>query len=104
MLLAGGEPATAVAAVGDPDLRAPLEAAAALRASLVPPPVGVRFEARLGARLAEATRSRRGALHSPARILVMGAISSAAVGVGVTAFAFWRSNRRQARLVQRLGR
>ena len=103
MLLAGDEPAALLAAAGDPDLRRTLRAASALRAALAPPPVSRRFEARLGGRLADASRPGRGALPSPSRLLVVGAISSAAVGVGVTAYAFWRSNRRQA-LVHRLQR
>lgn len=103
-LLGGEDPTTAAAAVRDPELRDTLHAAATLRRALAPPPLSARFEERLGARLAEATRSRRGALQAPTRLLVMGAISSAAVGVGVTVYAFWRSNRRQARLAGRLGR
>jgi hypothetical protein len=101
-LLAGDDPAARLAA-GDPDMRRMLRAAAALHAALAPPPVSRRFEARLGARLADASRPGRGALPSPTRLLVVGAISSAAVGVGVTAYAFWRSTRGQA-LVHRLQR
>jgi hypothetical protein len=69
-------------------------------------PAGHSFEARLAARLAhpggigsmlatvgEATRRE---LKHPSRLLVTGAVSSAAVGVGVTAFAVWRGTRRHA--------
>ena len=66
-----------------------------LRATLVPPPVGTRYEARLGARLA--TQPVRDpvawALRHPGRLIVTGAVGSA-VGVGVTAYAVWRSSRR----------
>ena len=70
-----------------------------LRATLVAPPVGPRFEARLGTRLATAggaspSRDAVGwALRHPGRLIVTGAVGSA-VGVGVTAYAVWRSSRR----------
>jgi hypothetical protein len=66
--------------------------------ALPPIPPGVGFESRLGARLAEAAAGRRafGLLRQRGRMIVTGAaVSSAAVGVGVTAFAVWRSSRRQ---------
>jgi hypothetical protein len=73
---------------------------------LGPLPAGSRFEARLAARLAshgpvvdlvaaigEATRRE---LRHPGRILLTGAVSSAAVGVGVTLLAMRRVARRHA--------
>ncbi|HEY8922378.1 MAG TPA: hypothetical protein VIN32_07105 [Candidatus Limnocylindria bacterium] len=77
-----------------------------LRSALVPLPAGSRFEARLASRLAghgslerfvagigDATRRE---LRHPARILLTGAVSSAAVGVGVTVLAMRRVARRHA--------
>jgi hypothetical protein len=61
--------------------------------------VAPRFEARLGTRLATAgptspSRDAVGwALRHPGRLIVTGAVGSA-VGVGVTAYAVWRSSRR----------
>ena len=93
------EPDAARAAVGPPI--APLVVLAArVRAALPAPPVAPRFEARLGARLAAsatATAPRpplAWALGSPGRRIVTGAVGSAAVGVGITAFAVWRHGRR----------
>jgi anti-sigma-K factor RskA len=84
------------ASVGSPI--APLVALAAeVRDALPPPPVAARFEARLGARLAAmaAPRPPLGwAFRSPGRRIVTGAVGSAAVGVGITAFAVWRHGRR----------
>jgi hypothetical protein len=63
---------------------------------LIPPAVA--FESRVAARLTETASGRRtfGLLRQRGRLLVTGAaVSSAAVGVGVTAFAVWRSSRRQ---------
>jgi hypothetical protein len=89
----------------DGELR-PLAAAARLVAgALVPVPVAPRFEARLGTRLAHepgpvargvraiADISRRELRH-PSRLIAAGAVSSAALGVGVTALAVWRGGRR----------
>jgi hypothetical protein len=77
---------------------APLVALAEeVRAALPAPPVAPRFEARLGARLASATGPRpplAWAFGSPGRRIVTGAVGSAAVGVGITAFAVWRHGRR----------
>lgn len=78
---------------------APLVALAAeVRAAHPSPPVAPRFEARLGARLAAAAAIPRPplawALGSPGRRIVTGAVGSAAVGVGITAFAVWRHGRR----------
>lgn len=83
----------------DPGLRPLVDLAAALRGALLPVPAGSRLEARLAARLATrpalsggmhalGERARR-ELRSPSRLLVAGAVSSAAVGVGVTAYAVW---------------
>jgi hypothetical protein len=97
VLLAGGGPAR------DPALHPLLETAAMVRAALPPIPGGRAFEARLLARLMHGggVASAVGALESfarrelrhPARILAAGAVSSAAVGVTVTAVAVWRSRR-----------
>lgn len=77
---------------------APLVALAAeVRAALPTPPVAPRFEARLGARLASGSAPKpplAWALGSPGRRIVTGAVGSAAVGVGITAFAVWRHGRR----------
>ena len=72
--------------------------AADVRAALPAPPIAPRFEARLGARLAAEASSkpppRAWALRTPGRMIVTGAVGSAAVGVGITAFAVWRHGRR----------
>ncbi len=96
-LVAGATPAVAAAMVGlDPGARVLVDTADRLRHSLVPPVVSTRFEARLGARLAGVAPSRDAvgwALRHPGRLIVTGAVGSA-VGVGVTAFAVWRTSRR----------
>ena len=96
--------AAATGAVDDASRRL-VEVAGDLRSVLVPPPVGPRYEARLGARLA--TQPGRDpvawARSHPGRLIVTGAVGSA-VGVGVTAYAVWRSSRRASgahRLLQR---
>lgn len=106
----GETPAAASAAVHDAGLRPLLEAAHLVRTALTPPPLSLRFEARLGARLAESGILERGLLRGarvighPNRLLVGAAVgSAAAVGVGVTALAVWRSNRR-GHLASRLHR
>ena len=89
-----------------PELAPLLDAASVLRSALAPLPAGNRFEERLASRLAaggpvaqivaslgEATRRE---LHHPGRILITGAISTAAVGVGVTVLAVRRGSRRHA--------
>ena len=71
---------------------------ASLADALPPVPPGAAFESRLAGLLAEAAARRRafGMLRQRGRLLVTGAaVSSAAVGVGFTAFAVWRSSRRQ---------
>jgi hypothetical protein len=97
VLLAGGR------AAQDADLRPLLETATAVRAALPPIPAGRGFEVRLLGRLTQAggVANAVGALEAfarrelrhPARILAAGAVSSAAVGVTVTAVAVWRSRR-----------
>jgi hypothetical protein len=90
----------------DPDLRPLIDLAGTLRTTLLPVPAGSRFEARLAARLATrpplaggarglGERARR-ELRNRGRLLVAGAVSSAAVGVGVTAYAVWRSGLRRS--------
>jgi hypothetical protein len=87
------------------ELRPLVAAARALAAALRPVPVAPRFEARLGTRLAQAggplarrvrafTGLTRRELRHPGRLIAAGAVSSAAVGVGVTALAVWRGGRR----------
>ena len=77
-----------------------------LRHALTPLPAGIRFEARLASRLASPspvaqmiaalTDATRRELRHPGRILITGAVSSAAVGVGVTVLARRRGSRRGA--------
>jgi hypothetical protein len=70
---------------------------------VLPVPVAPRFEARLGARLADAADASpmAWARRHPGRLIVTGAVGSA-VGVGVTAYAVWRSSRRPAGAAHRL--
>jgi hypothetical protein len=100
LLIAGSPPASAAAAAGvDATRRALVDGADRLRRSLPVPSVAPRFEARLGARLAMPAGGRdpvAWARRHPGRLIVTGAVGSAAVGVGVTAFAVWRSTRRTA--------
>ena len=93
----------------DPGVGPLLETAALVRAALPPIPSGQKFEERLGARLAHAGVAgavdaieafARRELRSPGRILAAGAVSSAAVGVTVTAVAVWRSRRHGAAAVR----
>lgn len=95
-VLDGLSPAVAAAAAGiEPSGRPLVLLAAELRTFLAAPPVAPRFEARLGARLAGAVHSRdpvAWAMRHPGTLLVTGVGS--AVGVGVTAYAVWRSTRR----------
>jgi hypothetical protein len=94
--------AAATAGIGAAD-RPLLAAASALRAALASSLVAPRFEARLGARLSGAAGTPW-LLRHPGRLIVTGAVGSA-VGVGVTAYAVWRSTRRSSagahRLLQR---
>ncbi|HET6648675.1 MAG TPA: hypothetical protein VFH79_00805 [Candidatus Limnocylindria bacterium] len=92
-LLTGAPPAVAAATAGLPaPQRALVEAAASVRSALVASVVAPRFEARLGARLSGAATSPW-ILRHPGRLIVSGAVGSA-VGVGVTAYAVWRTTRR----------
>jgi hypothetical protein len=94
-----------------PELAPLVDAASLLRSALAPLPAGTRFEARLASRLAasgpvaqivaavsEATRRE---LHHPGRILITGAVSSAAMGVGFTVLAIRRVSQRQAEAARR---
>lgn len=67
--------------------------ASLVHAALGPIPPSSRFEDRLRRRLQGASRIAWPQL-SPSRLIAAGAVSSAAVGV--TAFAVWRTSRRQA--------
>jgi hypothetical protein len=97
-LLAGDRPAV------EPELRPLVDAASVLSAALPPLPAGRQFEARVAARLAASSPLARAAeavgalarreLRHPRRLIAAGAVSSAAVGVTVTALAVWRTNRR----------
>ena len=96
--LLAGAPSGAAAAVAGLEGRArnPVGTADRVRLALTLPPVAPRFEARLGARLAGLAPVRDSvpwALRHPGRLIVTGAVGSA-VGVGVTAYAVWRSTRR----------
>jgi hypothetical protein len=71
-----------------------LRAAHAVHGALTAPLVSPRFEARLGTRLS-GIGSAPWILRLPGRLIVTGAVGSA-VGVGVTAYAVWRSSRRSA--------
>ena len=96
-VLAGLSPVAAAAAAGTGPAGRPLVLLAGdLRAGLAAPPVAARFEERLAARLAPALHGHdpvAWARRHPGRLLVTGAVGSA-VGVGVTAYAVWRSSRR----------
>ena len=92
-LLAGERPAV------DAELRPLTHLADLLADVLRPMPPGPRFEADLGRRLAVEGGRRR---VTPGRLLAAGALSSAAVGVTVTAWAMWRSSRRAPALSHRL--
>ena len=106
-VLGGLSPIAAAAAAGVDHAHRPLvRVADELREVLAAPPVAPRFEARLGTRLATAIAPRdpvAWALRHRGPLIVTGAVGSA-VGVGVTAFAVWRSSRRAnsaARLLHR---
>jgi hypothetical protein len=89
-VLAGSSaPAAAAVAGVSPADRSLVEAASTLRATLATSLVAPRFEARLGARLA-GVAATPWILRHPGRLIVTGAVGSA-VGVGVTAYAVWRS-------------
>jgi hypothetical protein len=96
-LLAGRDPQ------GDGGIAPLLAAAALVRDALPPIPAGSRFETRMLGRLEERSgvsgavealgRAAQRELRKPARILAAGAVSTAAVGVTVTAVAVWRARR-----------
>jgi hypothetical protein len=92
-LLAEAEPAHA-----DPEMRPLLVTALRVRRAVAPIPSGARFQRRLAARISRAPRRPmlERWLHPPAWLLLSGAISSAAVGLGMTAYAVWRGNRRSS--------
>ncbi len=93
-LLAGERPRP------DPGLGPALAAAERLRASLAPIPAGLRFQLTLADRLSEpgigARTVRALSRTSHGRLLAASAVSSVAVGFGVTAYAVWRTSRRHA--------
>jgi hypothetical protein len=88
----------------DGELRPLMRTGSALAAALRPVPAGERYAAELWSRLARPAPSHRitaalaglASRRPPSWLLVTGAVSSAAVGVGVTAFALWRGSRRPA--------
>jgi hypothetical protein len=89
-VLAGVPAPVAAASAGVSAADRPLvDAAATLHATLATSLVAPRFEARLGARLS-GVGDTPWILRHPGRLIVTGAVGSA-VGVGVTAFAVWRS-------------
>lgn len=96
-VLDGLSPGVAAATSGvSPHGRALVTLAADLRVTLGAPLVAPRFEARLGTLLSAPAVARdpvAWALRHPGRLIVTGAVGSA-VGVGVTAYAVWRSSRR----------
>jgi hypothetical protein len=99
-LLSGTVPRTT------PELRPLVETASLIARALPPIPASDRFDARLRARLAATNPILRAAdavgdftrreLRQPRHLLAAGAVSSAAVGMGVTALVVWRGSRRGA--------
>jgi hypothetical protein len=97
-LLAEGRPPRA-----DGSLRPLLDVAALVRDALPPIPTSVRFDSRVLGRLGQrggvnaavdaVERFARRELRHPGRVVAAGAVSSAALGVTVTAVALWRSRR-----------
>ena len=83
-------------ATREPELRPLLDAADQLRLALAPVPVSARFEADLARRVVARRRMNRFELRVPTWLLLTGAVSSAAVGVGVTAYAVWRGSHRSS--------
>ena len=81
-------------ATSERELAPLLDTADQLRLALAPVPVSARFEAELARRVAARRRTRPFDLHVPTWLLLTGAVSSAAVGVGVTAYAVWRGSHR----------
>jgi hypothetical protein len=107
-VLAGEPPGRAL----DTSVRPLVGVAAALRSALGPVPPSASFERRLAERLNRGPETLsafravpdllREQLRHPARLLVTGAVSSAALGVGVTAYAVWRGSRRPSGVAHRL--
>lgn len=88
----------------DASLRPALSVAERLRSTLAPVPPGSRFQAALAERIhgsGLAGRTRRAVNTTRGRLIAAGAVSSAAVGVGVTAYAVWRTSRRHVRPAHR---
>ena len=87
-----------------PELAPLVDAASVLRSALAPLPAGIGFEERLASRLiapgpvaqimAAVSEATLRELRHPGRILITGAVSSAAVGVGFTVLAIVRVSRR----------
>jgi hypothetical protein len=96
-LMAGDQP------VADRAMAPLLEAAELVRAAMPPIPGGDALDARLMAQLTQRRRVTvavdaleafaRRELQHPGRLIAAGAVSSAAVGVTVTAVAVWRMRR-----------
>ena len=107
-LLAGSRPAA------DRSIAPLLDAAALVRAAMPPIPAADSFESRVLGRIAQGRRTTsaigalermaRRELRHPGRIIAAGAVSSAAVGVTVTALAVWRSRRHGATQLAAAGR
>jgi hypothetical protein len=99
-LLAGDRPML------DAELRPLVDVASRLAGALRPVPAGRAFELGLARRLAGegdgVLRRTARELGRPGRLLAAAGLSSAAVGVTVTAYAVWRSSRRGHPVPQRL--
>jgi len=80
----------------EPELRPLLDAADRLRMAFAPVPVSARFEADLARRVVARRRINAPDLHVPTWLLLTGAVSSAAVGVGITAYAVWRGSHKSS--------
>ena len=90
----------------DAELIPLVDTASRLRDALPLVPTGHAFESRLAARLTRPGRitsavaaigeATRRELRHPSRLLVTGAVSSAAVGVSITALVVWRGTHRHA--------
>lgn len=90
----------------DAELLPLVDTASRLRDALPLVPTGHPFESRLAARLTHPGRitsafaaigeATRRELRHPSRLLVTGAVSSAAVGVSITALVLWRGTHRHA--------
>jgi hypothetical protein len=88
----------------DAELIPLVDTASLLRDALPLVPTGHAFESRLGTRLTHPSRiasavaaigeATRRELRHPSRLLVTGAVSSAAVGVSITALVVWRGTHR----------